>query len=112
MTKIQRPRSIKRKRQPLLLSGTDPLIGLFIQSLSETYPSDPTRPSLICGWLPGKAMYYVSIVRYREIYGKNSYTVASVSNEDLIVALNQLISGWKAKFNPSKEATEKLFDLI
>ena len=112
MPKIQRPRSIKRKRQTLLLSGTDPLIGLFIQSLSETYPNDPTRPSLICGWLPGMSMYYVSIVRYRGVYGDSPYTIAQIKNEDLIVALNQLISGWKAKFNPSKEATEKLFDLI
>ena len=114
--KTHRKKTLRRKPQPQLLNGTDPLIGLFIRSLSEYYPNDPTRPSLVIGWLPGKQAYYVSIVRYTEMYGRirdiSKQTIAQVTDPDLCCALNTLLKQWQNKLSPSKEATEKFKNLL
>lgn len=107
----KRKRSLTRKTKLQLLTGTDPVIPLLIKSICEYYPNDPSMPGVLVSYLPGMQMYYVSLVRYREIYGKNPYSVMNVKNENLIDALNEFVQTWKNKIQPSKQAIESFLRL-
>ncbi len=104
--KTHRKQSLKRKSQPQLLSGTDPLIQLLIRSICEKYPNDPSMPGIVLSWLPGMKMYYVSITRYAALYGNGAKSICSAKSESLINALNKVVTLWRNKVSPQANQTE------
>ena len=104
--KKQRKQTLKRKLQPLLVSGTNPVLGLLVRSVIEFYQNDPSVPGVVISWLPGMRMYYVSITRYKGGFGTVPQAICNAKSESLLEALNSIVEQWRNKITPSNNATE------
>jgi hypothetical protein len=83
-------------------------MDIFVHSLQEQYPNDPSCPGITISYLPGLRMYYASIVRFSQIYGKGSYAIANTKADTIEETLAQLLDMWLSRIAPSKDATEQL----
>jgi hypothetical protein len=83
-------------------------LDLFVRSLQEHYPNDPSCPGIVFSYLPGMRMFYGSVVRYKTMYGKDSYSVFSTKGETLQEVFDVLQNMWLNRIAPSKDATAEL----
>lgn len=68
------------------------LLTLFIEAVSAYYDKDPTKAGVVISKVPEG--YYVSVVRYLEMYGKSKTVVLHEKNADLEVALRTVARRW------------------
>lgn len=104
----------KPGRKPVVKQPTPraSLIGQFelmLQSITETYPNDPTTPGVSLAWLPDKQHFYGSIVRFNGTLAANRYVVFKATGENPVVVLQALIDAWLKHIAPvTRNATEAL----
>ena len=94
----------KIKETPSTLLDLD----LFTRSLQEFYPNEPSCPGITISYLPGMQQYYASVVRFREMYGKNSYAIFNTRQDTIVECLTELKKMWLNKIQPLKSASEEL----
>jgi hypothetical protein len=102
-------RATKKKSSAIELSTAK--LDLFVRSLQEYYPNDPSCPGIVFSYLPGMRMFYGSVVRYKTMYGQNSYSVFNTKAETLQEVFNELQNMWLNRIAPSKDATEELLKM-
>ena len=83
-------------------------LNLFVRSLQEHFPTDPSCPGITISWLPGLKMYYTSVVRFKSMWGKDSYNIFNTKAESAEEALSILQEMWLSHIAPSKDATKLL----
>lgn len=69
-------------------------IEIFLQMLSELYPSDTLAPGLVIAWLPDKNIFYVSAVRYEGGGMGDKQRLFSTTAPSINAGVNQLIDIW------------------
>ena len=105
-------RALKAKRAKSTAAKTSTAkLDLFVRSLQEHYPNDPSCPGIVFSYLPGLRMFYGSVVRYKSQYGQNSYSVFNTKAETLQEVFNELQNMWLNRIAPSKDATEELLKM-
>ena len=85
-------------------------LDLFVRSLQEHYPNDPSCPGITFSYLPGLRMFYGSVVRFKYSYGQGSYALFNAKAETLQEVFNELQNMWLNRIAPSKAATKELLN--
>lgn len=118
-TKLDKNECCPRCRREMSAQGkarpVRSLVGEFelvLQSITETFPSDPTTPGISLAWLPNKQEFYGSIVRFRGYNAENRYAVYKAQGANPVMVLQALIDAWlKHVAPPSRNATERLLKI-
>ena len=87
-------------------------LELLARALREAYPTDPTTPSIVIGFVPSPPMYWVSLKRYKAIYANGGYNILSVKAETLDIALKQAIKQFVNAQRPLESALDSLEKFI
>lgn len=64
-------------------------LELLARAITETWATDPTTPGLVCSYLPYESddkQFYVSVVRYDQLFGKGKRVVFTAKGESLDAA--------------------------
>jgi hypothetical protein len=111
-TPAQVLRTMKRKSVKNAVTKTSAAkLDLFVRSLQEHYPNDPSCPGIVFSYLPGLRMFYGSVVRYKSQYGANSYSLFNTKAETLQEVFAELQNMWLNRIAPSKDATAELLKI-
>jgi hypothetical protein len=57
-------------------------------------------------------MYYGSVIRYKDTWGRQPEVIFKEKNEDLVDLLNSMVKTWTNKWSPRVNATEALQELF
>lgn len=82
-------------------------LELFLRTLSELYPKDPSAPGLVLSFLPS-GMFYASVARYDETNGRHKQILLQNQEPTLKQTIEDLAMRWVQK----TEATRKFQALI
>jgi hypothetical protein len=88
---VQVLRNMKRKSVPKTSTAK---LDLFVRSLQEHYPNDPSCPGIVFSYLPGMRMFYGSVVRYKSQWEQNSYSLFNTKAETLQKVFDELQNMW------------------
>jgi hypothetical protein len=85
-------------------------LELFLRSIKEQYPNDPTAPGMVISAI-SPAYFYVSVVRYTQGGGHGKVVVTSATGSNLLSAFNALLRYWRVKIAPpAQTATKAILD--
>lgn len=70
----------------------------LIQLVVGTFPEDPSAPSVVFSYIKAKESWYISIVRYKEKFGKDKYVVSSFMNGDLDFTVSHMLKSFKESY--------------
>jgi hypothetical protein len=75
-------------------------LDLFLQSLHETYPNDPTRPGIGLAWIPDNGGKFTgAIYRYTANWGQGKYPVVRVEDAKATGVLTKLLHSHLSHIN-------------
>lgn len=80
-------------------------LDLLVRSIVEEFPNDPTFPKLGFSFLPNCNQFYISIIRYKDTFGRGGYVVLKAQTDSFEEGLELILSSWKRRLQPVVSAS-------
>jgi hypothetical protein len=107
-SKTAKALAASRKRAAKAPTPEPKRCALLAKSIVEQFPTDPTFPSIKISYLTNIQKYYVSIVRYKAIYGREGYALMKAHGETLDEAFSDVFNQWLNFIAKPTSATDEL----
>lgn len=85
--KVGRPRKVRTPKADKF--------ELFLKSIAERFPDDPTAPGIALAWLPNTSQFYVALRRFKYAGGQGSIVYLKAYEPKLIDAMNEVVRLYK-----------------
>ncbi len=66
----------------------------MLKTVAAAFPDDPSTAGVVVAWLSDKEVFYASVVRYSDRFGKGKYVHSAATSVDLASALSAIQEGF------------------